>query len=84
MTSSFSECAVTSEASIRITMVLPKSVSATREGGIRPCRWAISDHTCARVFARVRAILCRWVCPLSFSARHSVGSEGSSGPSGQR
>jgi hypothetical protein len=60
---------------MRITMVLPKSVSATRDGGIRPCRWVINDHTCSRVFARARAIPRRWVSPISDNARHSVGSE---------
>ena len=54
-------------------MVVPRSSSATREGGIRPCRLAINDHTCSRVFARARAILCRWVCPIPSRVRHSVG-----------
>lgn len=43
--SCFWECALNSEASIRITMVVPRSRSATGEGGIRPCRWAIGDHS---------------------------------------
>jgi hypothetical protein len=59
--SCLSECAITSEASIRITIVVPSSRSATREGGIRPCRLTINDHTCSRVVAGTWAILRR--CP---------------------
>jgi hypothetical protein len=46
---SLSECATTKEASIRITTVVPRSRSPTRDGGIWPCRLTINDQTCSRV-----------------------------------
>ena len=68
-------CAIWIVASMRITIVSPRSRSATREGGIRPCRAAINPHTCRRVRARPAAIRSRWSGPISSSARHSVESE---------
>jgi hypothetical protein len=64
-----------SVASCRITTALPRWVSATREGGIRPCRAAISAHTWRRVRARAVAIRARCSGPISSRARHSVASE---------
>jgi hypothetical protein len=70
-----SECAIWIVASSRITTVFPRSTSATREDGIRPCRAAISFHTWRRIFARAVAIRARWASPTSSRARHSVASE---------
>jgi hypothetical protein len=70
-----SECAIWIVASIRITIVFPRSVSATRDGGMAPWRASISAHTWRRVLARAVAIRARWPGPISSSARHSVGSE---------
>ena len=42
-------CAIWIVASMRITIVSPRSRSATRDGGIRPCRASINPHTCRRV-----------------------------------
>ena len=61
---------------MRITIVSPRSRSATREGGIRPCRASINPHTCRRTLARAAAIRSRWSGPISSSARHSVGVRG--------
>ena len=69
------ECAIWIVASSRITTVFPRSTSATREGGIRPCRAAISVYTRRRIRARADAIRSRWVSPISSRARHSVASE---------
>ena len=41
-------CAIWIVASMRITIVSPRSRSATRDGGIRPCRASINPHTCRR------------------------------------
>ena len=69
-------CAIWIVASMRITIVSPRSRSATREGGIRPCRASINPHTWRRVRARAAAIRSRWFGPISSSARHSVGVRG--------
>ena len=68
-------CAIWIVASIRITIVSPRSRSATRDAGIRPCRASINPHTCRRTLARAAAIRSRWSGPISSNARHSVGSE---------
>ena len=60
---------------MRITTVGPRSTSATRDGGICPCRASINAHTWRRVFARAAAIHVRCSAPISSNARHSVGSE---------
>jgi hypothetical protein len=73
--SCLSLCAIWIVASMRITIVFPRSRSATREGGIRPCRASINPHTWRRVRARAPAIRSRWSGPISSSARHSVESE---------
>jgi hypothetical protein len=72
---SLSECATTKVASSRITMVLPRSRSATGEAGIAPCRATIRSHTCRRVLARAAASLSRCRSPIPSRVRHRVGSE---------
>ena len=62
-------------ASILITIVLPRSTSATREGGTCPWRASTCAHTWRRVRARAVPIRSRCSAPNSSSARHNVGSE---------
>ena len=56
---SLSLCAIWMVASMRITTVFPRSVSATCDGGICPWRASISDHACRRTLARAVAIRSR-------------------------
>src|SRR6266545_2893814 len=59
-------------ASIRSTIVSPRSPVGTRAGGTPPWRAAISSHTRARTRARAASIRCRVAWSTSASARDTV------------